>query len=121
MIKRFTYSIFCAITIFILLSGLMYSVLNTSKYFENFSKKSEQKIQLKNKYIQLVTTEEAEEEDEDISFDSLLIFEYSTLYNLECSTLLLTNKISTISEKYAEQILKVKSLPIWLSTRQLIL
>ena len=99
----------------------MYSVFNTSKFLDSYSKKSEQKIQLKNKFIQLVTIEEAEEEEEDISFDSLPLFDCSTIYNLEYSNLLSTNKISTISEKYTESLDKVKSLPIWISIRQLIL
>ena len=121
MIKRFTYSLFCSLTIFILLSGLMYSFFNSTKFQDTYSKKSELKIQLKEKFIQFVTTEEAEEEEEDISFDSLPFFRYSTIYNLEYSNLLSTNKISTISEKYTESLDKVKSLPIWISIRQLIL
>ena len=99
----------------------MYSVIKSTNFQDTFSKKSELKIQLKDKIIQLVTSEEAEEEDDDISFHTFPCVENSILPNLEFSTLPFNKNISNSSTKYAEQTSKLNQLPIWLSTRQLIL
>ncbi len=121
MIKRITYSFFCLSTITLLLSGFLFSFINFTESNHYNSKKSEQKIELKNTSNPLVQIEtEEENEDETHIFLNKIQPPFSdSKFDSHFTNNPILEKSNSI--KYVLKNIELKSIPIWLSVRKLIL
>lgn len=119
MKRQITSFFFCFLTVVLLLSGFTHSVFSIKNLFQSNSQKVEQTIRLK-KEVCTMATNEIEEEEDELFFDShkVVFITPSPFYTNSHSSQKLHLKTK---QKFIDQQISVRSLPIWLKTNKLII